>query len=73
MFWLQFTDLVIALFAHYYNCIVNEFGCNPKFGNPAYTSTALSKDEILQNNASVLNTFNISVNGIDEYELLSLY
>ena len=41
--------------------------------NITILSTALSKDEILQNHASVLNTFNIPVNGTEEYELPYLY
>jgi hypothetical protein len=58
---------------HYYNCISNEFGINSTFGNPTYTTTAHSKDEILQNHRSVLDTFNISVNGMDKHELPYLY
>lgn len=42
-------------------------------GNCTYTLIALLKNEILENNPSVLDTFNISVNGSDEYEVLCLY
>jgi hypothetical protein len=38
-----------------------------------YTPTAHSKGEILQNHRSVVDTFNIPVNGMDEYELPYLY
>ena len=69
MFWFQLTKLVFVCKAHYYNCILNELGINSTFGNHTYTPTALSKDELLQNHASVLNTFNIPANGMDEYEL----
>ena len=66
---------------HYYNCIFNEQGINSTFGkhtctptgNHTCTPTALSKDETLQNHASDLNTFNIQVNGTEEYELPYLY
>ena len=72
IFWFQPTKLVTIVFvckAHYYNCILNELGINSTLGNRTYTPTALSKDEILQNHASVLNTFDIPVNGTKEYEL----
>jgi hypothetical protein len=41
-------------------------------GNPTYTRTNLTKDEILQNHLSVLNTFNILKNR-DEFDLSYLY
>jgi hypothetical protein len=40
-----------------------------EFGNPTYTPVARSKDEILQSHRSVLDTFNIPVNGMDRYLL----
>ena len=67
------NNIVFVCKAHYYNCILNELGINSTFGNHTYTPTALSKDEILQNHASGLDTFNITVNGSDEYELPYLY
>ena len=67
------NNIVFVCKAHYYNCILNELGINSTFGNRTYTPTALSKDEILQNHASVLDTFNIPVNGSNEYELPYLY
>jgi hypothetical protein len=33
------------------------------------TPSTLSKDEILQNHRSILDTFNIPVNGMNEFEL----
>jgi hypothetical protein len=44
-----------------------------RFGNPTYTPNALSKDGILQNHRSVLDTFNIPVKGMNEFELPHLY
>jgi hypothetical protein len=59
--------------SHYYSCILNELGINSTFGNPIYTPTALSKDEILQNHSSFLDTFNILANGMNEFELPYFY
>ena len=56
-----------------FKCILNELGINSTFGNRTYTPPVLSKDEKLQNHALVLNTFNIPVNGTEEYELPYLY
>jgi hypothetical protein len=67
------NNIVFLCKAHYYNCILNELGINWTFCNPTYTPTAYSKDEILQNHRSVLDTFNIPVNGMDRYELPYLY
>ena len=67
------NNIVFVCKAHYYNCILNELGINSTFGNPTYTPTALSKDEILQNHRSVLDTFNIPANGMNEFELPYLY
>jgi hypothetical protein len=50
------NNIVFVCKAHYYNCILNELGIKSTFGNPTYTPTALSKDEILQNHRSVLDT-----------------
>ena len=61
------NNIVFVCKAHYYNCILNELGItgNSTFGNPTYTPTALSKDEILQNHKSVLDTFNTPANGMN--------
>jgi hypothetical protein len=64
-FVLVLSDKACLCKAHYYNCIVNELGINSTFGNPYYTPTALSKDGILQNHRSVLNTFNMPANGMN--------
>jgi hypothetical protein len=52
-----FNNIVFVSKAHYHNSIVNEPDINPKFGYRCYTPTLLSKDEILQNNASCLTHF----------------
>jgi hypothetical protein len=43
------NNIVFVCKAHYYNRILNELG----LGNSTYTTTALSKDEILRNYRSV--------------------
>jgi hypothetical protein len=68
-----YNNIVFVCNTHYYNRILNELGIISAFGNPSYTPTAHSKDEILQNHRSVLDTFNIPVNGMDRYELPYLY
>jgi hypothetical protein len=58
---------------HHYQCITNKLGINSTICNRAYTPNAFSKDEILQNQASVLNTFDIPDHVVDDYELPYLY
>jgi hypothetical protein len=67
------NNIVFVCKAHYYKCILNESGINSTFDNPTYPPTALSKDEILQNHRSVLDTSNIPINGMNEFELPYLY
>jgi hypothetical protein len=67
------NNIVVVCKAHYYNCILNELGIYSTFGNPTYTPTALSKDKILQNHRSVLDTCNILIDEMNEFELPYLY
>jgi hypothetical protein len=67
------NNIVFVCKAHYCNCILNKLGIKSTFGNPTYTPAALSQDEILQNHRSILDTFNIPVNGMNEFELPYLY
>jgi hypothetical protein len=60
-------------FNHYYQYNINELGINSTNGNRTYTPTTFSKDEILQNHASVLDTLNITGHVDDDYELPYLY
>jgi hypothetical protein len=66
------NNIVFVCKAHYNKCILNELGINSTFGNPTYTPSTLSKDEILQNQVR-FDTFNKSVNGMNEFELPYLY
>ena len=68
-----FNNIVFVCKVHYHNYILNELGINSTFGNRIYTPAALSQEEILQNHASVLNTFNIPVSGTEEYGVPYLY
>jgi hypothetical protein len=66
-------NIVFVCKAHYYNCISNELDIKSIFGNLTYTLTALSKDEILQNHRSVVDTFNIQIHGMNGFEFPYLY
>jgi hypothetical protein len=50
----------------------NELGFTFTSGNPTYTRTNLTKDEILQNHLSALNTFDIPKTQ-DQFDLPYLY
>jgi hypothetical protein len=56
------NKIVFVCRADYYIFILNELSINSTFGYPTYIPIALSKDEILQNHRSVLDTFNIPAN-----------
>jgi hypothetical protein len=72
LFWCQLIKFVTTSFL-FIRLNLTELGINSTFGNPTYTPTDLSKDEILQNHRSVLDTFNIPVNGMNDFELLVPY
>jgi hypothetical protein len=55
--WFQEITQVRTL-SYYYECLVNEMGFTSTSGNPTYTQTNLTRDEILQIHVPVLNTFN---------------
>jgi hypothetical protein len=67
------NNIVFVYRAHYYHFIINELGINSTISNRTYTPTAFSKDEILKNHASVLNTLNVPGHVDDDYELPYLY
>jgi hypothetical protein len=73
MFWFQLIKLVTLALCVRLTIILNELGIISTFGNPTYTPTAHSKDEIIQNHRSVLDTFYIQVNEMDKDELPYLY
>jgi hypothetical protein len=49
--------------------MINELGINSTFGNRNHIPTAFSKDKIIQNHTSVLNTLIIPGHVNDDYEL----
>jgi hypothetical protein len=53
------NNIVFVCKTYYYECLLNEVEFISTSGNPTYTRTNLTKDEILQNHLSVLNTFDI--------------
>ena len=66
------NNIVFICKAHYYNCLLEELGFNTNSGNPTYTRSSFSKDEILENHMSVLRSFNIPTTDTD-FELPYLY
>ena len=66
------NNIVFICKQYYYQCIIKELGINSTTGNPTYTRTDLSKEEILANHRSVLQSFDINVKEVD-LDLPSLY
>jgi hypothetical protein len=56
------NNIVFVCKTYYYECLLNALGFTSTSGNTTYTRINLTKDEILQNHLSVLNTFNIPKN-----------
>jgi hypothetical protein len=65
-------NIVLVFKNYYYECLLDKLGFTSTCGNPTYTPTNLTRDEILQNYFSVLNTFKISKNRY-HFELPYLY
>ena len=57
---------------NYYDCLVRELGFDNGVGNPTYTHTCLTTDEILSNHKGVLNSFGINTKQ-EDLDLHSLY
>jgi hypothetical protein len=66
------NNIVFICNNYYFECLLNELGFTSTSGNPTYTRTNLTKDEILQNHLSALNTFGIPKNQ-DQFDLPYLY
>jgi hypothetical protein len=66
------NNIVFVCKNYYYECLLNEQAFRSTSGYPTYTRTNLSKDEIVQNHLSVLNTFDIPRNQ-DQFEFPYLY
>jgi hypothetical protein len=65
-------NIVFVCKSHYIDCVITELGINNSLGNPTYTPTTPTKEEILDNHRSVLCSFGISTKD-EELDLPSLY
>ena len=57
---LEYAHLIRGIFvctSHYVDCFIKELRIANSLGNPTYTPTKLAKEEILDNNRSVLCSF----------------
>jgi hypothetical protein len=66
------NNIVFVCKSHYIDCLINELGIDNLPGNPTYTPTKHTKEEILDNHRSVLYFFGISTKN-KELDLPSLY
>jgi len=71
---LTFTpnNIVFVCKSHCIDCLIKELGIDNSLGNPTYTPTTHTKEEILDNHRSVLCFFGISTKD-EELNLPSLY
>jgi hypothetical protein len=54
------NNIVWVCKSHYIDCLIKELGIDNSLGNPTYTPTTLTKEEIPENHRSVLCSFGIS-------------
>jgi hypothetical protein len=66
------NNIVFVCKSHYKDCLIKELGIDTLVGNPTYTPTTLTKEEILDNHRSVLYYFGISTVD-EELDLPALY
>jgi hypothetical protein len=66
------NNIVFVCKSHYIGCLIKELGIDNSLGNPTYTPTTLTKEEILDNHRSVLSSFGISTKK-EEFDLPLLY
>jgi hypothetical protein len=66
------NNSVVVCKSHYIDRLMKEVGIENLLGNPTYTPTTLTKEEILDNHRSVLCSFGISTKD-EELDLPSLY
>ena len=65
-------QLTIVCKKHYIDCQIKEIGINNTLGNPTYTLSTPTKQEILENHKSVLISFGVNPKDEDQ-DLPSLY
>ena len=61
------NNIVVVCTTHYINCMIEELGLSTSTGNPSYTPSPLSREEILDNYDSVRLSLGISVSKEDLY------
>ena len=66
------SNIVFVCKSHYIDCLIKELGIDNSLGNPTYTPTTLTKEEIMDNHRFVLCSFGISTKD-EELDLPSLY
>ena len=66
------NNIVVVCKLHYIDCLIKELGIDNSLGNPTYTPTTFTKEEILDNHRSVLCSFGISTKD-EELDLPSRY
>jgi hypothetical protein len=66
------NNIVFVCKSYYIDYLIKELGIDNSLGNPTYTPTTLTKEEILENHRSVLCSFTISTKD-EELNLPSLY
>ena len=66
------NNIVFMCKSHYVYSLIMKLGIGNSLGNPTYTLTTLTKEEILDNHRSVLYSFGISAKDL-ELDLPSLY
>jgi hypothetical protein len=53
------NNIVFVCKSHYIDCLITELGIDTSVGNPTYTPTTHTKEDILDNHRSVLYSFGI--------------
>ena len=66
------NNIIFICKKHYIDCLMTELGIGGSRGNPTYTATTLSKEEIIDNHKSVLASFGLFTKAVD-CDLPSLY
>ena len=66
------NNIVFVCKSYYKDCLIKELGIDTLVGNPTYTPTTLTKEEILDNHRSVLYYSGISTVD-EELDLPALY
>jgi hypothetical protein len=66
------NNIVSVCKSHYIDCLIKELGIDNLLGNPTYTPTKLTKEEIVENHRSVSCSFGISTKD-EELDLPSFY